>query len=101
MPKRILRRSVNDDERRRHKRLPIERDVRYKVLGSGKNKEKIRGVGLGKTINMSSGGVLFTTDSGLAEGDRVELAIDWPAQLEGRLRLKMVVFGHVVRAEQK
>ena len=48
---------------------------------------------------MSSGGILFTTTSDLKEGDQVELAIDWPARLNGTLRLKLVVSGPVVRAE--
>src|SRR5438045_6416917 len=94
MPKRISGRPADADERRHHKRLPIEREVRYKVLGTERT-------GRGKTIDMRSAGVLFTTASGLMEGDKIELVIDWPVQLEGRLRLKMVMFGRVVRAEEK
>ena len=56
MSNRILRRAEVSDDRRGSNRLPIERDVRYKVLGG---KKTVKQVGLGKTLNMSSGGVLY------------------------------------------
>jgi hypothetical protein len=83
--------------RRRSNRVPVERDVRYKVL---KKKKSASQVGLGKTINMSGNGVLFTTESALAEGDLVELTVSWPAPLNDTVPLKLVAVGRVVRAEQ-
>ncbi len=56
-------------------------------------------VGLGTTLNMSSSGVLFTTDRALLPGKRVEMAISWPAQLDNRMSLKLVARGRVVRCE--
>jgi hypothetical protein len=85
-------------DRRVSHRLPIEREVRYKVLGA---REVVRNVGLGKTLNMSSGGVLFTTESGLPEGARVEIAISWPAQLNGATPLKLVATGVLVRTDER
>ncbi len=76
--------------------MPIERDVRYKVLGG---KKTIKQAGLGKTLNMSSGGVLFTTESPLPEGERVEIAVSWPVQLNDVLPLKLVAMGRLVRTE--
>ena len=96
MSNRILRRAEVTDDRRSSNRLPIERDVRYKVLGG---KKTVKQVGLGKTLNMSSGGVLFTTETPLPEGERVELAVSWPAQLNDTLPLKLVAMGRLVRAE--
>jgi len=95
MSNRILRRAEANDDRRTSNRLPIERDVRYKVLGG---KKTVKQTGLGKTLNMSSGGVLFTTESPLPEGERVEVAICWPAQLNDVLPLKLVAMGRLVRA---
>lgn len=80
------------DDRRVTNRFPIERYVRYKVL-EGKQVE----VGRGETINMSSTGVLFTTKSALTKGERVELAVSWPAQINELIRLKLVVIGRLVR----
>ena len=79
-------------DRRDSIRMPIERDVRYTVLG-------IRAwAGLGKTVNISSGGVLFTTESRLRAGAEIELAISWPALLNNRIPIKLVVTGRLTRA---
>ena len=86
MPNRTARRSEATEDRRTSNRLPIEREVRYKVL-AGKN---VKQMGMGKTLNMSSGGVLFTTEGQLPAGERVELSVSWPAQLNDTLPLKLV-----------
>jgi hypothetical protein len=78
--------------------MPIVREVRYKVLGG---KQKVKQAGSGKTLNMSGRGVLFTTESTLAEGELVELAVSWPALLNGVLPLKLVAQGRLVRTEEK
>lgn len=83
-------------ERRSGDRFPIERDVKYKILGSQKN---IIQIGLGKSLNISSSGVLFTTESILPAGQRVELAVSWPALLNDVLPLKLVARGRLVRSQ--
>ena len=83
-------------DRRAGDRYPIEREVRYKVLSK---KDADEG-GMGTTINMSSSGVLFTTEHLLIPGKRLELAISWPAQLNGKCALKLVAKGRVVRYEE-
>lgn len=84
------------NERRAADRFPIERDVRYKTL-SKKNGEE---AGAGKTVNISSTGVLFTTDKLLIPGRRLEVSINWPAQLNNKCALKLVARGRIVRFEQ-
>jgi hypothetical protein len=74
------------------------RDVRYKVLGG---RERVKHLGSGQTLNMSAKGVLFTTESTLVEGQVIELAVSWPALLNGVLPLKLVAQGLVVRIEDK
>ena len=81
--------------RRAADRFPIERDVRYKIL----SKKSADETGVGKTVNISSSGVLFTTDQPLAPGGRLEVAISWPAQLNHKCALKLVARGRVVRIE--
>ena len=81
-------------ERRSAVRFPIEQDVRYKIF----NRNTIE-VGCGKTINMSSSGVLFSTERMLSTGERVEVAVNWPAQLDNRCALKLVASGRVVRSD--
>ena len=83
-------------ERRSSDRFPIEREVRYKILSKRTTMEE----GTGKTINISSNGVLFTTDQILLPGKRLELSISWPAQLDNKCQLKLVARGRVARLEQ-
>jgi len=90
-----LNTAKDKNERRASDRFPIEREVRYKILNRKTGDE----VGTGTTVNMSSNGVLFTTDGFLIPGRRVELAISWPAQLNSTVPLKLVARGRVVRSE--
>lgn len=85
---------ADNADRRSAVRFPIEQDVRYRVF----NRNTIE-VGAGKTINMSSNGVLFTTERALAPGERLEVAVNWPAQLDNKCPLKLVTIGRVVRSE--
>lgn len=91
-----LRPEQADQTDRRHSdRFPIEREVRYRVLSKRSGEES----GDGKTINISSSGVLFTASTVLLPGRRLELSISWPAQLNNKCALKLVARGRVVRFE--
>jgi PilZ domain len=84
---------VSGTERRRSSRFPIERELRYKTL----NQRAEVLAGNGKTLNISSSGVLFTTDHELPVGTRLEISISWPAQLNERCFLNLVARGRVTR----
>ena len=86
----------NTQDRRQSDRFPIEREVRYRVM----NKRGADEAGDGKTLNISSSGVLFSTDQMLLPGRRLEVFINWPAQLNAKCALKLVARGRVVRFEQ-
>jgi hypothetical protein len=83
------------NERRGTSRFPISEDISYKVYGSRNSIE----TGTGKTINVSSRGVLFTTEKPLHTGKRLEIAMNWPAALNEKCALKLVASGRVVRVE--
>ena len=51
-------------ERRQKRRFRIEQDVKYKMLYG----QRIAETGSGKTMNISSGGVWFTTENVLTPG---------------------------------
>jgi len=85
-------------DRRASDRLAIGQEVRYKVLAKDKRESK---TGVGKVLNMSSSGVLFSTETTLREGERVELTVSWPARLNEVTPLKLVAVGRVVRSEEK
>ena len=80
-------------DRRSSDRFAIEREIRYRAL----NKRGGEEAGEGKTINMSSSGVLFTAGQILRPGRRIELTISWPAQLNNKCALKLVARGRIVR----
>jgi len=80
-------------DRRHSDRFPIEREVRFHVLNKRSGDES----GEGKTLNISSSGVLFTTERLLLPGRRLELSISWPAHLNNVVPLKLVARGRVVR----
>src|ERR1019366_899691 len=84
-------------ERRAAIRFAIEQEVLYKILD---HRAATPESGAGKTLDISSGGVLFDTVQRLHPGKRVELSVNWPAQLEGGCPLKFVAVGRVVRAEE-
>jgi hypothetical protein len=92
----IVSSTKDKNDRRGSDRFPIEREVRYKILSKKHGEE----MGLGQTVNMSSNGVLFTTDQLLIPGRRLELNISWPAQLNSKVALKLVARGRIVRYEQ-
>ena len=69
--------------------------MQYKVF----NKRSSEETGDGRTINISSSGVLFTSQHMLLPGRRLELSISWPAQLDNKCALKLVARGRVVRFE--
>ena len=83
-------------ERRLSARFPIERDVRFTVHGKRGSSEE----GTGTSVNMSSSGVLFTTDRVLLPGRQIEVSLSWPAQLNERCALRFLARGRVVRFEE-
>ena len=84
---------------RLHSRYPIKLDLQYKLLSRG----RVQHLGCGRTLNMSSGGVLFEADDILEITDilpgspTVELVLDWPLLLGQVCMLKLVVRGRIVR----
>jgi hypothetical protein len=98
MSSRIQRLAGPSAERRLSNRLPIERDVRYRVFGGRRG---VTQVGWGKTVNMSGRGVLFTTESVLPKGARIELTVSWPAKLNHAVPLNLVAKGVLVRVDAK
>ncbi len=86
-----------NQERRATDRFPIEREMKYRVLAQ-RNGD---GAGEGRTINMSSGGILFSASEELITGRRVEVAVNWPAQLNSTVALRLVARGRIVRSQDR
>ena len=82
-------------ERRGTNRFPVREDVRYRVVQS--RAAKISGIGT--TLNIGSGGILFTTQDKLPMGRTVEISVNWPARLDGVCPLQFVATGRVIRSD--
>ncbi len=87
----------NERERRSKKRFVIEQEVRYKMLYG----QRIAETGTGKTMNISSSGVWFTTENMLTTGMPVEISMNWPVLLNETCPMKLMIYGCVVRSNEK
>jgi len=83
-----------DDEQRQNKRYGLKLDVFYKSADDASFWS-----GHGRTIDISSGGVLFVAEARVALGAAIELAIAWPASLDDHAQMQLVMRGRVVRSQ--
>jgi len=82
-------------ERRAAGRYAIERDLRWK-LRSKKSREVPSS---GRTVNISSSGVLFSTSALAVPGSIVEVAISWPVTVDGDVELQLIARGRLTRCQ--
>jgi hypothetical protein len=85
-------RGYSASDRRLGIRFPIEMELNYRV--GAKSAKWVPG----RTINISSSGILIRTDAVPVEGSKVQMALTWPQMLDNRVPLRLVVDGRVVRA---
>ena len=83
-------------DRRGSSRFPVQEKIRYRILHS----KTLETSGAGTTLNISSGGILFTTEEPLPAGRVIELSVNWPARLGGECALNFFVVGKVVRSDR-
>ena len=77
-------------ERRADTRFPMALEVRYSApQGEG---------GSGRLIDIGRTGLRFVAPGPRENGRRMDVAINWPVLLEGRVQLQLVVTGTVVRS---
>ena len=84
-------------ERRVKRRFQIEQEVKYKMLYG----QRIAETGVGKTVNISSSGVWFTTENTLTPGMPIELSMSWPVLLNDACPMKLMIYGCVIRTNDK
>ena len=88
---------TGDRERRSKRRFVIDQEVRYKMLYG----QRIAETGVGRSMNVSSNGIWFTTENMLTTGMPVELSMNWPVLLNESCAMKLMIYGCVVRANDK
>ncbi len=69
-------------------------ELEYKLLDG----KKVLKTGVGRTLNLSSSGILFESQEALPTGTSIRLAIEWPARLDNRVGLTLCVMGRTVRS---
>lgn len=88
---------TGERERRTKRRFQIEQEVRYKLLYG----QRIAETGRGTTVNISSGGLWFTTDNLLTTGIPVEISMNWPVLLNDSCPMKLMIYGCVLRSNER
>jgi len=86
--------SAGKSERRSKTRYEMELGVRFFPPGLS-----TRFWAAGKTVNVSSGGLLIVSPCQVSERTELQLMLEWPSKLDGRIPLQLVVRGCVVRSE--
>jgi hypothetical protein len=82
--------------------VPAERRLKFRYdlglhvrLRSAAGGSSFSGAGL--VVNLSSGGILVASQHQLLVGALVEMSIEWPALLDGRVPLQLIATGRVLR----
>jgi hypothetical protein len=79
-------------ERRIKFRYPIDLRVGFRYFSEG-----TRLSGTGRAVNIGSGGILVDSQHPILGGTLVEMSIEWPCVLHGRIPLQLVAIGRVLR----
>ena len=84
-------------DQHRYRRYPIRLDLEYELRNQG----PVNRTGLGRTLNIGSGGIFLKTRDPLPEHCKIDLVMNWPFLLDGARPLKLIVHGQVVRSNAK
>jgi hypothetical protein len=79
-------------ERRLKFRYPIDLRVGFRYFSQG-----TRLSGAGRAVDIGSGGILVESKHRVIEGAIIEMSVEWPALLDGRIPLQLVAVGRVLR----
>ena len=79
-------------DRRSCVRYPLTLKLRYSVS----NGRGPAATGAGRLIDLSNSGLRFVAPEFLEPGLKLDISIDWPILLDGRVQLQLIVTGVVV-----
>jgi hypothetical protein len=79
-------------DRRNSTRFPLRLSVRYRLIGPEPPEWNVT-----ESLNISSTGILFTTEAAVKPGQGIEAFVTWPAALDRRVPLKLALKGPAVR----
>ena|SRR5579859_3159018 len=82
-------------ERRSKSRYPMEISVQYRTVSHEPGP-----VGIGRTVNVSSGGLLIAGESATVHaGTRLQVSLEWPSLLNGDIPLQLIAICRVARVQ--
>ena len=84
--------SISYSRKKFYRTFSIQENVCYRCFRGG----RIAALGRGKTLEISRREIRFTTESTLQMNQKVHLAIEWPAKLDGHCLLQLELDGWVV-----
>src|ERR1035441_7462245 len=84
--------AINGD-RRRDRRYQLQLELKWKLI----RRRRVLDRGTGKTVDVSSGGIIFDAGGHMPEGLNVELSIAWPVLLHNVASMQLVATGKIVR----
>lgn len=82
-------------DRRAERRYELHLHVRWKLI----RRRRVLDSGEGRTLDLSSGGILFDAGRPLTVGLNLELAVVWPVLLHNVAPLQLLVTGRITRCE--
>ena len=85
-----------DIDRRVHQRFPLHLSVHCAPRGSHSASSQANGT----SLNIGSGGILLRIPAGIGAfepGQFLRVAMEWPARLDGKIPLRLVAEGKVLR----
>jgi hypothetical protein len=80
-------------ERRSDRRYALHLDLRWKLI----RRRRILETGVGRTLDLSSGGILIETERSLPVGLNLEISVAWPVMLHNVSPMQLVISGRIVR----
>jgi hypothetical protein len=85
-------------DRRRNRRYRIQLKLHWRLTG---RKKSVLDEDVGRTLDVSSGGIYFQTSRPLPVGESLQVSIDWPVMLHNITPLQVVVTGTIFRSTRE
>jgi hypothetical protein len=82
-------------DRRKDRRYNLALELRWKLV----RRRKVLEAGNGRTLDLSSSGLLFDAGRPLPVGLNVELSISWPALLHNIAPMQLAISGKIIRSD--
>ncbi len=86
---------MSELERRAKRRYPLQLNIRFRSTQG-----KLLVAGDGRTLNISSAGLLIAASQDVRKGLRLQLTVEWPWLLDDTTPLQLVAESRVVRASE-